>query len=174
MKIGKHEFEAEGDPTTVQMQLEIFKELVKSAPAEPDPVPEQPSLPLIAPPSPQDSVPQQNYEEVDAKLSKIMAVKERVVSLTVSAENTDEAVLLIIYGQKILRNNDAINGFEIMEGLKESGAANGVRTDRVLERLARNGQVIAIGAHRSKKYRINNQGLRTARQLATNLLASVM
>jgi DNA-binding PadR family transcriptional regulator len=101
-----------------------------------------------------------------------MKVNERVVSLTVRAKTFDNAILLLCYGQKILRNNDEITGAEIVEGLKQSGQLEG-RTDRILDRLGSDGNVIITGEHRGKKYRITNQGLRNARQLAADLLATI-
>lgn len=163
MKIGHHEFEAEGPIEVVQAQLAIFKDLVSGLPptairnevAEPE-FPEESgstSLPHIA-------------------LEKIMKAEGRVLSLTARCESIDEAILLILLGQKEFRSNQEATGAEIMDGLKQSGYRI-PRIDRLLDKLAADGDIITIGVHRGRRYRLTNLGLTKALEIAKEVAATV-
>ncbi len=115
----------------------------------------------------------QDLASPDASLDKIMKVEKRVVSLTARPQMVGEAVLLVLYGQKILRGNDAVTGGEVMDALVTTGGYMLPRVDRLLEKLSSDGDVIVIGEHRAKRYRLTNAGIIKARQLATDLLAIV-
>jgi DNA-binding transcriptional regulator PaaX len=60
-----------------------------------------------------------------------------------------------------------------MEGLTATGGLSVLRVDRLLERIGNAGDVVVIGVHRSKRYRLTNAGLAKARQIAADLLATV-
>lgn len=109
---------------------------------------------------------------IDSALDKIMRVENRVVSLTVRAKSIDDAVLLLVYGQKTLRQNDAVTGAEVMDGLTATGQRIG-RVDRVLTKAGELGDVIVIGMGRAKRYRLTNAGITKARQVAAELIAIV-
>jgi len=102
-----------------------------------------------------------------------MKVDERIVSLTVRPKNPDDAALLLLYGQKMLRENDSVTGAEVMGGITATGGLSIGRVDRLLENLARGGDVIVVGEHRSKRYRLTNAGLNKVRQVAGELVATV-
>src|ERR1700682_900368 len=89
VKVGEHEFEASGAVEIVQAQFDEFKELIRlvaSAPqAKPSPIP--------AAIQSADALPH-------LPLEKILKVDGRVVSLTAKCDSIDEAVLLILLGQK--------------------------------------------------------------------------
>lgn len=168
IKIGPHEFEAEGSAQVVQAQFEAFKELVATTP-----------IPTTQPFSPgreaSDEIvpPKRDLATTDSALDKIMKVDHRIVSFTVPPTSLGDALLLLLYGQKILRQNEAVSGAEIVDGLKTTGGLGGGRTDRLLDKAARDGDVIAIGQRRAKRYRLTNTGLAKARQLAADLIAKV-
>lgn len=176
LKIGPHEFEAEGSPEDVQAQLAKFAELVAmvgsvaaatpeaNPPASPSGHPAA-STPPAPPPTP-------NLDDTDGRLDKIMNHDDRVVSLTVRARSVDDAVLLLLYGQKVYRNNDSVTGHEVMQGLTVTGQ-RAARVDKLLEKAARENSVIVIGEHRGKRYRLTNTGLAKARELAGELIALV-
>lgn len=165
IKIGDHEFEAEGPAEIVQAQLAAFKELVSAVPA-------------IAQKPPETE--QQNQSQTQTPqtvngflpLDKIMKTEGRIVSLTARASSTEDAVMLILLGQKTFRNNDGVTGSEIIDGLRVSGQA-AERVDRVLDKIATDGNIIITGAHRAKRYRLTNQGLASARNVAKNVIATV-
>jgi hypothetical protein len=169
LKIGVHEFEAEGPVAVVQEQVKRFMDLIASLPKE---------AVVTPPPKSEDSEnffkpPKAPAQETDTSLDKIMRTEDRVISLTVRPRNVDDAVLLMLYGQKILRQNDAVTGSEVMAGVTSTGGFSITRVDRLLEKLARDVDVIVVGEHRSKTYRLTNAGLAKARQIAVDLLAIV-
>jgi hypothetical protein len=171
LKIGDHEFEAEGPPEMVMGQLEIFKEMIATIPPHVagaiTPTPR--ATPTVPPPIP--TAPSIVIDDMEA-LSKIMKIEERIVSLTVRARSIDDAVLLIVYGQKAFRDSDSVTGGEVMEGLTVSGLRV-PRVDRLLEKSGETGDVIVIGERRSKRYRLTNTGLTKARAVAAELIALV-
>jgi hypothetical protein len=176
LKIGAHEFEAEGPVNVVQEQVKRFLELIANLPADqlspalPPHVEAKPpaDIPLSPPASRTVSFP-----AVDLQLGKIMKTDDRIISLTVRPRNPDDAALLLLYGQKMLRENDSVTGAEVMGGVLATGGLAIARVDRLLEKLARDGDVIVVGEHRSKRYRLTNAGLTKARQVASELVATV-
>ncbi|MYB89839.1 MAG: hypothetical protein F4X93_07800 [Proteobacteria bacterium] len=163
MRIGDNLFEAEGNKETVQAQFEMFKELVLKVPSIKTPA---------------ETAPQAHNRQSDQvsppneQLDKIMKVDGRIVSLTVAAETTDDAVMLLMYGQKIHRNNDSVTGSELMDGLKVSGQAV-ERIDRIMEKASKGGFCIILGHKRSKRYRLTNKGISKAREIAQDRIALV-
>lgn len=171
IKIGVHEFEAEGPAADVREQFAAFKDLIAMNPAVAPPLPQnlggQDTVQVtITPPRPDTSA-------TDGALGKIMRVDNRVVSLTVRPDTADDAVLLILYGQRTIRENESITGGEVIEGLTATGGLAISRVDRLLEKLAREGSVIVIGERRGKRYRLTNTGLARARQVATEMISLV-
>jgi hypothetical protein len=171
LKIGVHEFEAEGPVAVVQEQVKRFMDLIASLPKEAVNPPPPPSLADLE--NPPSSKPKPPMPETDSSLDKIMRLEDRIISLTARPRSVEDAVLLLLYGQKMLRVNDAVTGAEVMEGITSTGGLAITRVDRLLEKMARNGDVIVVGEHRSKTYRLTNTGLAKARQLAADLLAIV-
>jgi hypothetical protein len=171
IKVGQHEFEAEGSPVDVREQFQAFKEMIAG-------------VPLIADPSPQTSPAQdQNRTETPADkqdvplselpLAKIMKVDGRTVSLTIRPKTLDDGILLILLGQKALRQNDSVTGSEIIDGLKTTGGLSFGRIDRVMEKIGKDGDIIVTGENRGKRYRMTNAGVTKTRQIANELLAIV-
>jgi len=162
MKVGEHEFEADGPIDVVQNQFALFKELIALAPK-----PAAPETPAQAPqeqnaPAPITHIP----------LEKILKVDGRVVSLTARSETVEDAILLILLGQKESRNNQSVTGGEVMDGLKHSGYVM-ERIDRVMDKLASDGSIIAVGVHRGRRYRLSNTGLSRALIIAKEVIATV-
>ncbi len=175
LKIGGHEFEAEGPVAVVQEQVKRFMDLIASLPTEVVVNPYYEQRPPEPPQLPASS--KTGVMETDSSLDKIMRLEDRIVSLTVrprdTARNVEDTVLLLLYGQRMLRHNDAVTGAEVMAGITATGGLSVARTDRLLEKMARDGDVIVVGEHRSKTYRLTNAGLAKARQVAADLLAIV-
>lgn len=173
LRIGAHEFEAEGPPELVTEQFNAFKELIATLPAPTGPS-ASPSLSLpLAPPSVSPSASVDPALQVESEsLMRIMKVDDRIVSLTVRARSIDDAVLLLLYGQKSVRGNDSVTGAEIMGGLTSTGIRVN-RVDRLLESAGEIGDVIVVGSGRAKRYRLTNSGFAKARAIAGELIASV-
>lgn len=173
IKIGPHEFEATGSAESVREQFQAFKDMVGALPdvkqtqAQLDIQKTHDQLAKVYEVA--DNAP----ESVDAALPQITKVDGRVVSLTARAGNVENAILVILYGQKILRQNDGVTGAEIIPGLQATGGVQFGRIDRTLEKMARDGDVIAFGQHRGKRYRLTNKGLDSAREMAASMILTV-
>jgi hypothetical protein len=83
-----------------------------------------------------------------------------------------DAILLLIFGQKALRENDAVTGNEIISGLNTTGGYSFNRIDGLLDKIARDGDLLTFGERRGKKYRLTNTGLAKAKAIAANLISS--
>jgi hypothetical protein len=84
-----------------------------------------------------------------------------------------EAVLVMLYAQKTLRNNEAVTGTELLSGLATSGGYGIVRLDRILDKLAELGEVMSFGERRGKRYRLTNTGVAKAKAIAAELIEKV-
>ena len=175
-KIGENEFDAEGPAELVRKDYEAFLETVKSSAAK---VVEKP-VDVVVPLSGVEAVgsvgnvtPRIDASAVDSGISRIMRVDKRTVSLTAAPANAEEAVLLLLYGQRVLRNNESPTGTEIVAGVATTGGLDIGRSDRMFEKIARNGDVIMIGERRGKRYRLTNAGIAKARQIAASMLALI-
>jgi len=87
-------------------------------------------------------------------------------------DSADEAVLLILLGQKEFRSNEEATGAEIMDGLVQSGYRLS-RVDNLMNKLTAEGSVITIGVHRGRRYRLTNIGLLKALDIARDVVATV-
>ena len=148
IKLGEHEFEAEGPVEAIRTQLDVFKQLI--APPKPAETPVQPPA---VPPLP---------------LDKIMKHSRDVVSISISTD-LDDAVLLMLLGQRHFRRNDIVSGSQIMNGLRQSGL-DVPRVDMVLNKHARHGNIIATGIRRTRRYQLSVTGLQRAQQIARKLI----
>jgi hypothetical protein len=170
IKIGEHEFEAEGAVEAVQTQFEMFKELIAHLP---DRKPETTGLEDIAPSS-IGTLPIVVAPMVPPKISldRIFRQEGRIVSLTVPPESPIDAVLLVLYGQKECRNNEAPTGGEILDSLEQSGYRE-IRIDKILMGLSSEGAVIITGRHRGKRYRLTNPGCKRAEEIVRQAIAKL-
>lgn len=162
MKIGEHEFEAEGDAANVQAQFLAFQELISG---------------LANKPALKDSVPSQQVQAAiddmaHVPLSRIMRVQGRVVSLTVIPAAMEDAALLIMLGNLDLRDNEAVTGQEVGDGLAQSGRPV-ARVDRVIGPLISEAYVLKSGFKRSSRYRLSNSGHQKALAVARELIATL-
>jgi hypothetical protein len=165
LKIGPHEFEAEGPTSVIQAQFEAFKELIASGN-------------LNYADSGKGITAQVATEngnsafDIPFNLDKITRLDERIVSLTARPETIEDAALVILLGQRTLRSNDSVTGSEVIDGLRQSGLAVS-RVDWRLEKLASQGLIIKIGSNRASRYRLTNQGMTKAQAVARALMALV-
>jgi hypothetical protein len=165
IKIGDHEFEAEGPSEIVKAQFETFKQLLETAS----------SKPLIAAPAIANKD-KQNQHTTDpiahVPLEKVLRVSGRVVSLTAIPASTEDAALLIMLGHKDLRNNESVTGQELGDGLSLSGRPV-PRTDRLMDKPIVANFVLKTGYKRSVRYRLTNLGHQKALAVARELIASL-
>lgn len=177
LKVGVHEFEAEGTEESVKEQLAVWRELISSP---------GPSAPTLASPPPQASPPPppadagetpeaDSFREDRRQFSKIFKHDGRVVSLTVlpkGPQSTPDALLLILFGQYVFNGPEPVSGQTISDGLAMSGVPV-PRVDRAWgPHLGSN--VLASGVRRGTRYRLSNTGLAKAREIAKQLLELVV
>jgi hypothetical protein len=167
IKIGEHEFDAEGPADIVREQFEAFKELVAVSPPKTQNPGTETDKSVILPTLSQDMA----FD--DASLGKIMKKEGRIVSLTIRPRTIEEALLLTILGQRYLRGMEVTTGAEVMGGITATGGIAVTRIDRLLEKLGRDGDLIVMGERRGKRYRFTNTGLTKAQKIASELLATV-
>src|SRR5579872_5568932 len=91
LKIGEHEFEAEGPVEVVRSQFEAFKELVSSLPRNTanDTPRTEAQTQLDIPASASDNT---------LSLDKITRMDDRIISLTAHPDNVEDALLLLLLG----------------------------------------------------------------------------
>jgi hypothetical protein len=160
LKVGEHEFEAEGPEEAVTRQFEAWKELIAAAPRQKDVTPAM------------NGKQEENQEGASLALDKILRSEGRVVSLTALPTNEQEAALLVLLGQRHYRTNESVTGSEVMDGMQLSGYRLG-RVDRMLDGLASDGFVIRTGQHRGTRYRLSNTGLARAQAIAREVIGKV-
>jgi hypothetical protein len=176
IKLGTDEFEAAGPVEVVEAQFKIFTYLVAERQATAalrtgSPGDKDSSSTTTSSVRADVAVVDAPREIVEASSDKIMRVDARIVSLKARPQSSADAVLLILYGQKLLRNNESVTGSEVIRGLAPGGLSI-ARVDRRLEHLSRSGDVMVMGRRRSKRYSLTNAGLAKARQIAAGLLAT--
>jgi hypothetical protein len=158
IKIGDHEFEAEGPSDVVQGQFAAFRELVASIGERRESAPKDAA--------------KQNAGGGPLALEKILESEGKIIWPTVRASSVEDAILLILLGQRQLRSNDSVTGAEILDGLRESG--QGVtRVDHRLDKLTGDGSVITIGANRGRRYRLSAAGVTKAQEVARDMISLV-
>lgn len=162
VRVGEHEFDAEGPAETVKAQFEAFKELIATLPKD--------RIETTIPNANAAAV--QSPATVTMNVDRIFRAEERVISLTVPPDSETDAALLILYGQRHYRNNENPTGSEIIDGMEQSGYRT-PRIDRILLALSTEGAVIITGAHRGKRYRLTNQGFTRAEGIVREALAKL-
>ena len=162
MKVGEHEFDATGPTDVVQAQFATFTALIASVMKI---VP--PHISSVAQTATTEHKPAGGAVNVE---KIIMRPEGRMVSLTRRGGSLEDDVLLVLLGQKLLRNNDTVTGSELTTGLRLSGRVVG-RVNYELDKMTAAGNVITMGTGRARRYRLTNQGLVKAQGLARSLAA---
>src|ERR1700691_1148055 len=98
LKIGPHEFEAEGPTSVIQAQFEAFKELIAGGNLNYADSNKSVTAQAITSNG-------NNAYETSLNLDKITRIDERIVSLTARPETIEDAALVILLGQRTLRSN---------------------------------------------------------------------
>ena len=165
IKIGEHEFDAEGPVETVQAQFEAFREIVSEVASH-----------KLAAATRNNVDTKENTVNPDAlphiSIEKILHLSGRVVSLTALPKSASDAALLIMLGQKDFRDNVSVTGQEIGDGLAQSGREV-PRVDRIMEQALKDSYVLKTGIKRGTRYRLTNLGLTKALTIAKDLIESL-
>lgn len=178
LKVGAHEFEAEGDQETVERQLAVWRDLIASIPVSspstlPSPPPAAPvaGAPIVATPEPAPPLLASVAGDPKGDYAKLFRHEGEIVSLSIhpnGGQRDADAALLILLGQSVFNNEDQVSGYRVLQGMARSGLPAD-RADRVFgDHMAQN--VIRFGAHRGVKYRLTNPGITRAREIAKEML----
>ncbi len=164
IKIGNDEIEFQGPAEAVDKQFEPFRLAMMPAARvveeERTPEPTKAVELATAPPPPAVS-----------PLDRVVQVRGSICSLRTNAK-LDDAILVILLGQRTFRRNENVSGREIMEGLRNSGIT-AVRADIILKRYAARAMVVATGALRRRRYRLSLDGAQRAEQIVRTLAAQM-
>lgn len=168
VKIGPHEFEAEGPAEQVAAQFAAWKDLIVLASSKPADK-SQPDNSGI-------SIAAQGYVTTigTADLPHIYSFDEKrdLVTLRVLPIGEDrhrEAVLLIIYGYLRQKNIDEVLVTKLKASLESSGSAP-ERIDRAAIPSQREGYLVKGGAGKGGKYRLTNKGIVKTEEIISGFL----
>ena len=151
MKYGEHEFDAEGAPEWVERQFLAFRQIVAPTAVE-----------------------NRNSSDTQASteaLRGILRQRGRIISIAVNAK-PEEAALVILLGQRLFMNNDAVSGGDLMDGLRASGISI-PRADYILQKHVRDGFVVGTGQRRRRRYKLTAAGIDRGRGIAERLVSQV-
>lgn len=169
VKIADHEFEAEGDEEVVKQQFQEFKALINESQSKFS--------------KPTDREIKQNGQVFPPDLGQAIQLekivrydeKTRRVSLTALPQGDDreaDAVLLLLLAAKQFRNEDDILVTVLKDALQQSGCPI-ERMDRVMDKYEKHNLVLRSGLTKGGRYRLTNQGLMKAGEIAKQLLTLV-
>ena len=174
MKVGSHEFEAEGDKDDVQAQFDAWKAMISgnSVTVEPKNPPANDAFlnsffskqKQIETPPPATDKPLALFES-DGTTITLRAYP--------SGEQADDAVLLVAYAFKLIHNLDILSSVLLGKSLRISGGTI-ERLDRVVNnQIAKGFMMKAGGVGRGTKYRLTTTGTVRAEALAKELFAKL-
>lgn len=164
VKIGSHEFEAEGPPKDVKAQFEAWKELIGSLPIATGSEAGGKLPPYVTEVKTREgyTAPWDIFRVDD---------KRKLVTLRVhpSGENKDaDAALLTLYGYKQALQQDEVPVTKLKESMEVSGLRP-ERIDRTLGVHMKTGLIMKTGRAKGGKYRLTNTGFNSADAMARSL-----
>jgi hypothetical protein len=157
LKIGEHEFEADGPCAIVEAQIETFARLIGREDA------------IVA----GRSLSAENKRATALKpIHSVARVEGKLVRLSVQCPSASNAVLALLLGHRELRGVHAVSGTELMRALRASGQKV-PRVDQLLQRFAKSGNVVMTGKHRARRYRLTTDGVINATTIVKSLAEPV-
>jgi len=159
MKIGVHEFEAEGPRELVTAQFEAFMAAVSSLPAG------APSNHLGTPITPATPL-----EASQAILDRVFS-KGDPLSLAAlpSGDNAwENALLILLYGYLKINGEQTVTGTMLNKAAKKSGVVVD-RIDRAMS-IHQPDFVLVAGAKKGRKYSLNNRGIARAEEIIRTIV----
>ena len=167
MKIGVHEFEAEGPQELVTQQFEAFKELISSMPKGPSGPGvmsglSQPDGSTINPATPLDAT-QIVLDRVFSKGNPLS-----LAALPSGDNAAANSLLILLYGFLKINGEQTVTGTMLNKAARKSGV-NIDRIDRVIA-VYQPEFVLAAGAKKGRKYSLNNRGIARAEEVIRTLV----
>ena len=179
IKIGVHEFEAEGEADDVKQQFEEFKKLVadynntnKNSPPLDSHLRELRAE--LFPPAVSTPVGIALAERL-SKVVKVEAKKPLVLSALPQGQNREgDAALVLLLAYKVFRQQELVGGSALLDGMQTSGYPI-ARVDRpLMQRLVEatpSPLVFRSGKKRGVTYRLTTPGETRAREVVEEVLA---
>ena len=169
LKIGPHEFFAEGPVDIVKKDFELWKAMIQQVPVARAAASDQDGKPPF-PASNGNVLP--TREQVD-KLY-LFDEKRGMVTLRILPRSKDrnaDGLVLLVLGYRIMMNMDEVMVTLLRPSLRQSGCTVD-RVDQVASKYVRHGFLNKGGRGKGGKYSLTNSGLEKARALVTALLSS--
>lgn len=166
VKIGSHEFDAEGSPKDVKAQFEEWKKLIVTTSLSPS------ALPDVGKAFPAQATGTQSSEGLQAPWG-IFNIDSKRKLVTLLAHPTGEsrdadAALLVLYGYKQTLGQDEVPVTKLKESLEVSGLRPD-RIDRTLSIHVKAGFILKTGRAKGGRYRLTNTGYSHADAMARKL-----
>ena len=169
LKKGKHEFEAEGDETTVKtLRDEWYKHLSLEAEAS--------AVAQAKADTKKTATEKELTEKSDnpeiKNLEKLFSFEGDKVTLNNKLQGDDrdsDAALLTLYGYKMLLGKDRVFSIPLMQSLNKSGYMP-QRLDSVMKPLSQKKLILFAGNKRGRNYTITNPGQIEAKKIAKEIL----
>nr|WP_281719470.1 hypothetical protein [Nitrosomonas nitrosa] len=180
VKIGVHEFEAEGPAELVSQQFDSWKALIDSEAKQKSFEPPTPTVitPLSGTAQMAGSISAMLFTDSAEQLSRLYSLDDKrdLITLRVLPIGEDrhrEALLLVLYGFLRLKNQDEIVVTKLKAALESSGSTPD-RIDRTAEPYQREGYLVKGGMGKGGKYRLTNKGVTKAQEKVQELLAQLL
>lgn len=175
VKIGGQEFEAEGQSDLVSRQFEAFRLMIQEVGSATvrhfTPDTGRPPLRAVAP---EDSHGEAGGDDVHLAQLFQMSPHSQLLSFRQPPGGDypeADAVLLLLFGHRRLRNEVDVPVTVLMDALKQSGCPV-KRLDRILTIYTKDRSVLRTGKGKGGKYRLTNIGLKKAEAMAGKLCSS--
>lgn len=175
IKIGDAEFDAEGPSALVTEQYAQFLlaiQAVAVARASATPHRETPTtVPAANSPASQDTVVTASAtppsEEMLARVFRRDGDGLSLLALPTGPNGDAEGLIMLLYGYQRLCNQTAVTAVALSQAARQSGISLS-RLDRTLG--SQTEFIMAAGAHRGRRYSLNNRGVRRAEELVRQLV----
>jgi hypothetical protein len=184
IKVGTHEFEAEGAQEYVEGRYESFVETLerfgfaKATPQDPADAKNDgagaAAAAARAGTEGQTGTPATGPATVSLdEIRRIAHQQDELITLTAlpGGDSTEaDGLILLLLAHKVMRNVDSVSTDDLLAGMKQSGFTVD-RLDRIVKGI--DALVIRTGVKRGTKYRLTNPGLVRAKAIAERLLKTV-
>jgi hypothetical protein len=167
LKVGPHEFSAEGPAEIVKQDFELWKGLISELPAQSARSASAERDAKAAPST--DSLAAEQIEKIYLRDDKRDLLSLRI--LPRSDDRDADALLLIILGYKITKQVDEVVVTQLKPAMRQSGCMVD-RLDQVAGKYVRQGLLNKGGVGKGGRYSLTNSGLEKALGLMNELASA--